>query len=347
MLTVVFKIPATVAISPVAVSLVNHYAALVMATSLPEAATSQSSASCLLELSPASHSAATNAPTPSLADLDCSDLVEPQRGSEDSDSEASDLELDWILNGSGDNDEPGAIEGYEALRVNAGPDALTNSDTRIPTNPDLETPYQCSSGAPLDSPQHPTLNNLPWHSSDTQWIPPSLGDASSALDNLKMLLHPPRNNGQGCKPSGLPSVLEKRLRWMEYFLRAYVNGTPWSAAALQTAQFVGKGTHMSRTVRQWSRAYILDRENLPRPQYGHGAGSTRSRIEDEDLKEELLTHLQSLGKYVTAKAVVDYIARPDIQRRYQLRKGISLRTAQNWMENCGFRWMTAKNGQYV
>ncbi|OJA21652.1 hypothetical protein AZE42_13631, partial [Rhizopogon vesiculosus] len=85
---------------------------------------------------------------------------------------------------------------------------------------------------------------------------------------------------------------------------------------------------MSRTVRQWSKAYILDQGNLPLSKCS--GDWTKSRLNDEDLKEELLTHLQSLGKYITATAVVDYLARPD-----------------RWMENCGFRWTTAKNGQYV
>ncbi|KAG1907616.1 uncharacterized protein F5891DRAFT_938725, partial [Suillus fuscotomentosus] len=132
---------------------------------------------------------------------------------------------------------------------------------------------------------------------------------------------------------------------MEYFLRAFVTGTAWSAAALQTAKFIGKGTYMSRKVKEWSKSYILDRENLPLAKYG--GNSTRSRIDDEDLKEELLVHLQSLGKYISATAVINYLAQPDVQQRFKLTKSISLATAQRWMENCGFRWTTARNGQYV
>ncbi|KAG0696145.1 hypothetical protein DFH29DRAFT_984723 [Suillus ampliporus] len=132
---------------------------------------------------------------------------------------------------------------------------------------------------------------------------------------------------------------------MEYFLCAYVSGTPWSSAALQTEKFVGKGTHMSQTVQQWSKAYILDQGNLPLSKCS--GDWTKSWINNEDLREELFTHHQSLGKYVTAMAVVDYLARSDVQHQYQLSKTISLVTAQRWMENCGFRWTTAKNGQYV
>jgi hypothetical protein len=74
---------------------------------------------------------------------------------------------------------------------------------------------------------------------------------------------------------------------------------------------------------------------------------TNSRIEDEDLKAELLVHLQSLGKYVTASKIVKYLAKPDVQRQHNLSKRVSLVMAQCWMKTCGFCWTTAKNGQYV
>ncbi|KAG2069771.1 hypothetical protein BDR04DRAFT_1118839 [Suillus decipiens] len=89
----------------------------------------------------------------------------------------------------------------------------------------------------------------PWHPIDAR-IPPSLESAKLALCDLKNLLNPPRNKGHQPK------------------------GTGWSVAALQTAQFVGKGPYMAR-------------------------------------------------------------------------KTVSLAMAQNWMKTCGFRWTTAKNGQYV
>ncbi|KAG1729321.1 uncharacterized protein EDB91DRAFT_1060018 [Suillus paluster] len=121
---------------------------------------------------------------------------------------------------------------------------------------------------------------------------------------------------------------------MKFFLQAFVTGALWSAVALQTAQFVGKGTYMSQNVREWSKSYILDHENLLFAKYG--GECTRSWIDDEDLKEELLVHLQSLGKYISATAVIDYLAQPDVQQHFKLTKTISLATAQRWMENCGF-----------
>jgi len=43
---------------------------------------------------------------------------------------------------------------------------------------------------------------------------------------------------------------------------------------------------------------------------------------------ELLLHLQSIGKYVRAMDIVDYIKKPDILIWLKLNKPISLATAQ-------------------
>ncbi|KIK72661.1 hypothetical protein PAXRUDRAFT_21729 [Paxillus rubicundulus Ve08.2h10] len=102
---------------------------------------------------------------------------------------------------------------------------------------------------------------------------------------------------------------------------------------------------MSRKVREWSKEYISDCENLPLSK--HGGDWTKSQIDDEDLREELLTHLQSLGKYVSASAIITYLERPEVMRRYKLSMSISLATAERWMKSCGFRWTVARGGQYV
>ncbi|KIK74553.1 hypothetical protein PAXRUDRAFT_789771, partial [Paxillus rubicundulus Ve08.2h10] len=122
-------------------------------------------------------------------------------------------------------------------------------------------------------------------------------------------------------------------------------GLEWGPAALKTAKFVGKGPYISRKVREWSRAYISDHGNLPFIRYG-GAW-TKSHIRDEDLQEELLLHLQSLGKYVTASAIIIYLDHLEVQARYGLTKTISLATAQHWMTEVGYRWGKDPKGQYI
>ncbi|KAF9230286.1 hypothetical protein BU15DRAFT_83831 [Melanogaster broomeanus] len=98
--------------------------------------------------------------------------------------------------------------------------------------------------------------------------PPSVDDVRLAIKDVQALLHPPRSTGYGFKLTRLTSSLEKRLTWMQYFLRAFAGGSSWSSAALKTAQFVGKGPYVSRKVREWSKAYIADREDLPLLKYG-------------------------------------------------------------------------------
>jgi len=132
---------------------------------------------------------------------------------------------------------------------------------------------------------------------------------------------------------------------MEYFLRAYVDSGAWTAAANKTAMFIGQGIYISRKLREWSTAFILDHKDLPLSKYG--VSWTKLRINDKDLKSELVTHFQSLGKYVTAAAIIDYLAQPGGMWRYGLRKKISLATVEQWMAGCGFRWTVAHKGQYV
>ena len=132
---------------------------------------------------------------------------------------------------------------------------------------------------------------------------------------------------------------------MEYFLRAYIDSGVWTTAANKAAAFIGRGLYISRKLREWSTAFILNHEDLPLSKYG--VSWTKSRINDEDLKSELVTHLQSLGRYVTATAIIDYLVQPGVMRQYGLRKNISLATAKRWMTGCRFCWTVAHKGQYV
>jgi hypothetical protein len=164
----------------------------------------------------------------------------------------------------------------------------------------------------------------PWQSINMQ-MPPTLEAAALVLADLKKLLYPSHNRPEN-KVANFSALLQKWLTWMECFLQAFVNGTLRSAAALQTAQFVGKGPYMSRRVRQWSKAFIQDCEDMPLAKYG--GEWTKSQIEDEGLKEDILVHLQSLGKYVSAMAIVDYLTWPEIQQHFKLTKIILLATAE-------------------
>ena len=72
----------------------------------------------------------------------------------------------------------------------------------------------------------------------------------------------------------------------------------------------------------------------------------KSQIKDEDLSQKLLRHLQSLGPNIKAD-IVKYLNRPDVQQKYQMKKGISEQTARKWLQRMGFRWTLDPKGQYV
>ena len=51
---------------------------------------------------------------------------------------------------------------------------------------------------------------------------------------------------------------------------------------------------------------------------------------------DLHLHLQSIGKYVRAMDVVHFLDRLEVQKKYGLKKTISLRTARRWMKKMGY-----------
>ncbi|KAI6010804.1 hypothetical protein F5J12DRAFT_781787 [Pisolithus orientalis] len=174
---------------------------------------------------------------------------------------------------------------------------------------------------------------------------PTVPQAQSALVDVVELLRLLRTCGHRQRPNELMKSLEKRLMGMEYFLWAYIDSGTWMTAANKTATFIGWGTYMSRKLREWSTVFILDHVSLPLSKYG--VSWTKSRINDEDLKSELVTHLQSLGKNVTATAIIDYFAQPDVMQWHGLRKNISLATAKQWMAGCGFHWTVTCKGHFI
>jgi hypothetical protein len=112
---------------------------------------------------------------------------------------------------------------------------------------------------------------------------PTVEEARKALEDLQMLLRPPRSTKQrGYEDSILlpGGVLKERLTHMKNFLWLYVDvcddgrqhpGNPvgghWGKAADQAARnaHAGKkiGHYLSRCLRSWSKAYIKDRNALP------------------------------------------------------------------------------------
>ncbi|KAH9924420.1 uncharacterized protein B0H18DRAFT_1119954 [Fomitopsis serialis] len=184
---------------------------------------------------------------------------------------------------------------------------------------------------------------------------PSLESAKAALADIKLLLRPPRKTGYGYKDPKLDRVLQERLEGMRRLLCTYTDpqsnsrygvraGQNWISASLQVAKAEGAGPWHARVLRRRTQAYIRDRQNLPHNLYGTWA---RSQLDNEDFREEIFLHLQSIGEYVKAEDLVHYLDQPDVKERYGTKKTISLATAQRWMKRLGYRWMLTPRGQYV
>jgi hypothetical protein len=46
----------------------------------------------------------------------------------------------------------------------------------------------------------------------------------------------------------------------------------------------------------------------------------KSQLDDEDLEQEILTHLQGIGKYISAMDLARYMDQEDVQRRHKMKK---------------------------
>ncbi|KAJ7931020.1 hypothetical protein B0H13DRAFT_1594840 [Mycena leptocephala] len=69
-------------------------------------------------------------------------------------------------------------------------------------------------------------------------------------------------------------------------------------------------------------------------------------MSDEDIAGDIHLHLQSLGKWVSAKDIVRYVATPEFQARLRVKRKITIRTAQRWMKKMGYRWKKEPKGMY-
>jgi transposase len=184
---------------------------------------------------------------------------------------------------------------------------------------------------------------------DKRWLPPTITVAKDAHSLIRNIIRPPRNTGKGYKDPKIDLLLRSRLEAMMRFLWAYTNPTSkvynkWTAASLETAAAMERGPWFARRLREWSNGIIADSTSLPFNIYGTW---NKSRLNDEDLQQEILTHLQGIGKYICAEDVSRYMERSEVKKKYGMKKGITVRTARNWLSKLGYRWTLEPSGQYV
>ncbi|KAI0669135.1 hypothetical protein C8Q78DRAFT_977815, partial [Trametes maxima] len=119
----------------------------------------------------------------------------------------------------------------------------------------------------------------------------------------------------------------------------------WIAASLQTAHAHERGAAFARTLRTWASSFIADRHWLPIE--ARGVGCKKSLLSDEVLRDAIVAHLESIGKYVRALDIVEFLAEPLVQEAFSLNKTVALSTAQSWMHELGYRWAKVPSGQFV
>ncbi|KAJ7175626.1 hypothetical protein C8R46DRAFT_855745, partial [Mycena filopes] len=180
-----------------------------------------------------------------------------------------------------------------------------------------------------------------------QWKLPSQVPSNSSVDtavqNLQDILHPRRDKGRGHKKMALDLVTTARLECMIRFLRLYkASGySGWTLHSETVATSTGKSgtkTYLGLKIRQWAINFCNDKKNIPSHLYGRFNSSILS---DKDIAGDIHLHLQSLSKFVSAKAIVQYVATPEFQARLSVKRKIttySIRMAQRWMKKMGYQW---------
>jgi len=72
-----------------------------------------------------------------------------------------------------------------------------------------------------------------------------------------------------------------------------------------------------------------------------------SILVDEDLTNDISLYLLEIGKEISAKKLMDFLAQEDIQLKHGIKKPISKCTARQYLNTLGYWWSTPKKGQYA
>jgi hypothetical protein len=137
---------------------------------------------------------------------------------------------------------------------------------------------------------------------------------------------------------------------MKLFLWAYVNpqsrtSRKWIASSLEAAAAVQRTPWYGQGLQDRAHAFINDRDDLLFNIYGQWNDSLLDK--DESIAQDIHVHLQSIGKYVKAMDLVDFLDTPEMRNRTHLNKRINVATAQRWMKKLDYRWTTDPKGQFV
>jgi hypothetical protein len=179
--------------------------------------------------------------------------------------------------------------------------------------------------------------------------PPSIEDARRAHKDISEILEPQRRNGKGHDHFEGDDTLRKRLTLVRLHLWLFSHPDPseqlgWKAASRRACSDLERKNASAEQVCRWARRFLHDREDLPFNLYG---GHNVSMLEHGDLAQAINHHLQTLGAYICAADIVNYLGDPEIRNEYGLEKNISLATAKRWLHSMNYRWKKTPSGSVV
>ena len=242
-----------------------------------------------------------------------------------------------------DNLEEGGrnLDDEEAHRSSPPPINLARTDISFP-GPGLLKGYEYTTFKPT-----PINHNSP---ETTAYMPhPTQPDVLAAMEDLRKILHPRRDTGQGYKDPEIDLWRRARLEGMMSMFHMFTNQqshtyNKWGASACQTAIGMGRGNHCARQLCALNRGFLADRTVLPLNPYGDW---NESLLVNEDLVNEISIYLLSLGNDITAKKLMDFLHRMDIKEKYGIERDISHKTACRYLQALGYRYQSTPKGQYV
>jgi hypothetical protein len=99
----------------------------------------------------------------------------------------------------------------------------------------------------------------------------------------------------------------------------------WLQASLEVAQDHESGPHHAWQLRDWTHAFLANWKDLLTNVYGTW---NITMLDDKDFAQAIHLHLQSLGPYIQAQDIVDFVKLPKTMMQFKLKKPISLATTQ-------------------
>lgn len=142
-------------------------------------------------------------------------------------------------------------------------------------------------------------------------------------------------------------VLRGRLVSMLALINLYLDKDlqfGWIKASQFAARAAGKGTNFARNLRYW--VLLLVRYGI----YPVRKTSKKASFmpQGEDLNQLIHLHLLEISKegHIHAQDIVNFLQTPAMRAHIGSDGGLTIRGAQRWMEQMGWRYGTAKNGMY-